>query len=278
MSIIIMRIPIFNRFTCRENQLEFMIKSINNKNMLPILDYANEDFKNYKNNFKKIKNLIKTHPNNSISIKLSSLNFREDYLRDITKSAIDNNSKILIDAENFLIQDKINNITDSLIKEFNVSEVNIYKTYQMYRNDSFDLLKNDFLKSRNYYIGCKLVRGAYLNYDKKYNILFNKIKDTHSNYNKSIEFIIENLKDKDILMCATHNKESIELVTNLIDKNPGKNVEIAHLMGMSDKVSENLSNNYKVYKYLPYGNFIDTIPYLIRRLYENYPMVLNILK
>jgi len=273
-----MRIPIFNRFTCRENQLEFMIKSINNKNMLPILDYANEDFKNFKNNFKKIKNLIKTHPNNSISIKLSSLNFREDYLRDITKSAIDNNSKILIDAENFLIQDKINNITDNLIKEFNVSEVNIYKTYQMYRNDSFDLLKKDFLKSRNYYIGCKLVRGAYLNYDKKYNILFNKINDTHSNYNKSIEFIIENLKDKDILMCATHNKESIELVTNLIDKNPGKNVEIAHLMGMSDKVSENLSNNYKVYKYLPYGNFIDTIPYLIRRLYENYPMVLNILK
>ena len=47
---------------------------------------------------------------------------------------------------------------------------------------------------------------------------------------------------------------------------------------MSDGISEELSKNYRVFKYLPYGNFNDTLPYLIRRLYENYPMLINIFK
>ena len=38
---------------------------------------------------------------------------------------------------------------------------------------------------------------------------------------------------------------------------------------MSDGISEELSKNYRVFKYLPYGNFNDTLPYLIRRLDEN---------
>jgi len=49
-------------------------------------------------------------------------------------------------------------------------------------------------------------------------------------------------------------------------------------MGMSDKLSEKLSKKHTVYKYIPYGNFYDTLPYLIRRLYENYPMIMNIFK
>ena len=47
---------------------------------------------------------------------------------------------------------------------------------------------------------------------------------------------------------------------------------------MSDKQSHQLSKNYTVYKYLPYGNLLDTLPYLIRRLYENYPTARYLLK
>ena len=275
---IIMRIPIINRFTCNERQLNFMIKSISNKKMFPILDFANENSIDFENNFKKIKNLVENYPNNSISVKLSSLNFKQDYLEDIAKLAIKKNSKILIDAENFLVQDKIEEISNKFIKSYNTNQVNIYKTYQMYRTDSLNLLKNDFLQTRDYYIGCKLVRGAYYNQDKKYNILFRKIKDTHNNYDEAVKFLSEYKKENDVIMCATHNNKSIDKVINLINNKKIKNIEFAHLLGMSDILSEKLSINYKVYKYLPFGNFIDTIPYLIRRLYENYPMINKILK
>ena len=57
-----------------------------------------------------------------------------------------------------------------------------------------------------------------------------------------------------------------------------KNVSFAQLLGMSDQLSRQLSKEHRIYKYLPYGDFQDTLPYLIRRLYENYPMLLNIFK
>ena len=44
----------------------------------------------------------------------------------------------------------------------------------------------------------------------------------------------------------------------------------AHLFGMSDNISYNLSDQgYNVVKYLPYGAVKKVIPYLIRRAEEN---------
>ena len=70
-------------------------------------------------------------------------------------------------------------------------------------------------------------------------------------------------------MCATHNEKSISIAKKFV---PSHQVEFAHLLRMSDKMSLD-RENYKMFKYVPYGNFQDTIPYLIRRLYENYPML-----
>ena len=52
-----------------------------------------------------------------------------------------------------------------------------------------------------------------------------------------------------------------------------KNVEFAQLMGMSDNLSNTLAKDQKVFKYIPFGNLYETLPYLTRRLYENYPMM-----
>lgn len=279
-----MRIPLVNKFTCNENQLASTIKILKKANLLPILDYTNENFRSHKKNFNKISKLINKYPSNLIAVKLSSLDIindpkrSEDYLHKLTELAINNNSKILIDAENFLIQNEINNISTQFMKKYNKNDITIYKTYQMYRKDSFNILKNDFLQPRNYFIGCKLVRGAYYNEDYKYNILFDKIEETHFNYNQGINFFSENNRFEDKLMCATHNQNSINIAVELIENKKINNIEFAHLMGMSDKLSNKLAKNYVTYKYLPYGNFKDTLPYLIRRLYENYPMIFNLLK
>ena len=279
-----MRIPIVNRFTCSENQLSNIINTLKKKNMNAILDYTNEDSKNHFINFSKMKKLINKYPNSLIAVKLSSLNINnnidlaEEYLDHLVYFSLKNNNKLLIDAENYEIQDNINKITNKFMETYNKEDVIIYKTYQMYRKDSFNLLKNDFNKNRNYFIGCKLVRGAYYNQDVKYNILYKNIEETHKNYNYGIELFCNNYNYKDKLLCATHNQYSINYAIQMIKNKNLDNIEFAQLMGMSDRLSKNIAENYTVYKYVPYGDFKDTLPYLIRRLYENYPMIFNLFK
>ena len=277
-----MFIPIINRFTCKKNQLSHIKQLINNRNMKCIFDYTNENQKKHRSNFKEIMNLTSNMSNETIAVKLSSLNIDskihvENYLDEIIRKSICNNNKILIDAENYNIQDQINLISNKFMEIYNKDALRIYKTYQLYRTDYLDILRHDLEKSRNYNIGFKIVRGAYYNEDKKYNILFDNIESTHENYNKGIKLFVNNHQIHDKLLCATHNEKSIQIATEFINKYKLNNIEFAQLMGMSDKLSNKLSNQHIVYKYIPYGDFKDTFPYLLRRLYENYPMIMNIL-
>lgn len=280
-----MYIPIVNRFTCSKSQLIHIKKLINNRNMRAIMDYTNENHQDHKSNFYEISTLVNKFKNETIAVKLSSLNVDnqynvENYLDQIMNISVKNNNTILIDAEDYKIQDKINVITDNFMEQYNRDKLRIYKTYQLYRNDYLDIMKQDMLKSRDYKIGFKIVRGAYYNQDKKYNILFDTIDKTHDNYNAGISLFCSHFKHGDKLLCATHNTDSIDLTLQYINDRELNNViEFAQLMGMSDKQSQKLAQEkYTVYKYLPYGDFKDTLPYLIRRLYENYPMVMNIFK
>ena len=57
-----------------------------------------------------------------------------------------------------------------------------------------------------------------------------------------------------------------------------KNIEFAQLLGLSDHLTHDLvRDGYKVFKYLPYGHLYDTFPYLVRRLYDNWLMIKNII-
>jgi len=280
-----MYIPIVNRFTCSKQQLIYIKKIINNRNMRAIMDYTNENYQDHKSNFNEISKLVHRFKNETIAVKLSSLNVDnqpdvENYLDQIMNISVKNNNTVLIDAEDYKIQDKINSITNNFMEQYNRDKLRIYKTYQFYRNDYLDIMKHDILKPRDYKIGFKIVRGAYYNQDKKYNILFDTIDQTHDNYNAGISLFCSHFKPGDKLLCATHNKDSIDLAVQYIkDKKLDNVIEFAQLMGMSDKQSHRLAQEkYTVYKYIPYGDFKDTLPYLIRRLYENYPMVMNIFK
>lgn len=274
-----MLFPILNRFTIQKRQIPFLLKKLEKENIKPILDYTNENHKNHKKNYKEILNLIETYPKQHIAVKLSSLNIiqpiiTERYLKKITENSIKQNSKILIDAEQYFIQCNIKYLTNEFIKEYNKDKVNIYKTYQMYRKDSLKELEKDLSESRDYSIGVKLVRGAYYNEDNSTGMLYSKKEETDNNYNRGIYLFNELSKEKDTLMCATHNEKSISIAKSL-----NRNIEFSQLMGMSDTLSKNLvKEKYNVFKYVPYGNFRDTYPYLIRRLYENYPMIMNLWK
>ena len=152
------------------------------------------------------------------ALNINNTTYVENYLDEIINVSIKNKNTILIDAENYTIQDKTNKLSDKFIEIYNRDNLNIYKTYQLYRNDYLNILKTDLQKDRNYFIGFKLVRGAYYNEDKQYNILFNTIDETHLNYNNGIQLFIDNYKLNDKLLCATHNVNSIKNAIYYIKK------------------------------------------------------------
>jgi proline dehydrogenase len=285
-----------NRFTCSYKQLNTILKKLNSQNMKPILDNINEIYN--PNNFRNIKKSIIDYPNNYFAIKLSSLGIQKipdnklyQKLDILSNLAIKNNSKILIDAENHTIQDQIYDITNNLIAKYNKDEVNIYKTYQMYRWDTYDILKKDLEKYNN--LGIKLVRGAYLNQDTKYGYIHDNKYYVDKDFNNAIRLYFDNYKyNNSNIILATHNLDSVNYSLKLYNKsnsniinnlnnnyNLDNRLKYAQLMGMGDILSSKLvEKNMEVYKYLPYGNFHETIPYLIRRLYENYPMIPHLFK
>jgi hypothetical protein len=274
---------IINRYTCRLNQLNKTIGHLIGKGYLPIIGKGNENTTDRHRNYTEMEHVIKSHPNNMFALKLSSLGIDIDcktamvWSRNLMKTIKHNNSIVTIDAEFDYQHYKIVNMTDRLVYEYNNDVPVIYKTYQMYRNDSLDTLEYDLTRKRDYTIGVKLVRGAYYNNDNKTGNLYKNIEETHNNYNDGVELFINKHIEGDEMICATHNYDSIEHIKKLIDEKELENIAFAQLMGMSDNYSEELiSNEYKVYKYVPYGDFRETIPYLMRRLYENYPMILKL--
>ena len=275
-------IPLINRFTCLPRQLPMFINNVKDRQMLPIIDNICEDGKYSERNFNVVKDTVNEYPMNMFAIKLSSLNIRDenndnnlliDRVFDIAETVRENDSKLIIDAEEYEINDKVDEISDMIMGEFNKDDVMVYKTYQMYRRDTMTKYLKDLKKDREYKLGCKVVRGAYYNQDLVNNILFWKIEDTHKNYDDSIRYFVHNFQQGDELICATHNHKSNDLAKQFIHQGM-KNIKIGHLMGMSDYLSEDLvDEGITVYKYLPFGEYQDTLPYLSRRLYENYPIL-----
>ena len=169
-----------------------------------------------------------------------------------------------------------------MIKKFNKNEILIFNTLQMYRRDRISYLESIINNARKekYYIGVKLVRGAYHEQETERsknqnypNPVFNKKEDTDLHFNKSLDLSMKNI---DILsICAgTHNEESCNILMNLMNKykinKNDKRIYFSQLYGMSDHISYNAAKEgFNVAKYVPYGPVKEVIPYLIRRAEEN---------
>jgi len=278
-----MYIPLYNRFIAGSTLKHAIIRANNlflSHKYKPIYDYSYEDPNNEDICYKELKYMSTKLENNLIAIKLSGLNFNEKYIREIIHLGVKNNNKLLVDAENIEIQDKINNTTNDLLSEFNSKlNVNIYKTYQMYRKDSYNTLMEDLIdfNHENILLGIKLVRGAYYKTDYKSGKLFDNIEETHNSYNNAANLILKfqkNVNNKVIF--ATHNKNSIDNIIKISENNNlnKENIMFAQLLGMADNTSNSiLKKNFSAYKYFPYGSIFHTLPYFSRRLYENYEIM-----
>ncbi len=206
----------------------------------------------------------------------------KDRFELICKTAHQKDVALLIDAEESWMQDAADDLVEEMMRKFNKEKVIVFNTLQLYRWDRMDYLKklHERAKSDGFYIGMKLVRGAYMEKEnaraeeKGYQSPICASKQaTDDNYNTAVDYMMKHI-DHMAIFAGTHNEESCYKLmemqqSNNIAKND-KRIWYGQLYGMSDNISYNLaSHGYNVAKYLPFGPVRDVMPYLIRRAEEN---------
>jgi proline dehydrogenase len=200
----------------------------------------------------------------------------------ICESAAENSIGVLIDAEETFIQDPVDALTCLMMDQFNRQHAVVFNTVQHYRHDRLAFLRSmlEAAKQRGFILGAKLVRGAYMERERKraeekgYPSPIQPDKEsTDHDYNEGVQLCIDHI-DQVSLIVASHNEYSNKFATELLAKKGlplnHKNVHFSQLYGMSDNITFNLAvAGCNVSKYLPFGPIEDVIPYLMRRAQEN---------
>ncbi|GAB2958724.1 proline dehydrogenase family protein [Hymenobacter coalescens] len=201
---------------------------------------------------------------------------------ELCRRAHDRNVRIFVDAEESWFQDTIDDLAREMMRRYNQERPIVWNTYQLYRHDRLEALQadHDHAQQQDYYLGAKLVRGAYMEKESRvaqqrgYQNPINPTKEaTDELYNDALRFSVDHIAR--MAICAgTHNEASSRLLTELLADAglaPGdERVWFAQLYGMSDNLSYNLAHaGYNTAKYVPYGPVEAVMPYLLRRADEN---------
>uniref|UniRef100_A0A673CJU7 Proline dehydrogenase n=1 Tax=Sphaeramia orbicularis TaxID=375764 RepID=A0A673CJU7_9TELE len=206
-----------------------------------------------------------------------------------------NKVRVLVDAEYTYMNPALSLVTMAMMKKFNKDSAWIWNTYQCYLKESRSLILEalSLSKSEGFCLGVKLVRGAYMDKERKLaekegrlDPIHKSWEDTNDSYNGSLNVMLEAISqnpDRFKIIVATHNEASVRQTAQRmeelgIDKHGGS-VCFGQLLGMCDHVSLTLAKEgYAVYKSVPYGTVDDTLPYLVRRAQENRTVLQGIRK
>ncbi len=201
---------------------------------------------------------------------------------EVCQLCFESDKKVMVDAEETWMQDAADQLCEEMMEKYNKEKAIVWNTIQMYRTGRLEYMNAHLERAREkgYFIGYKIVRGAYMEKERKraeeqnYPDPIQPTKQaTDDNYNAGINFVMAHL-DKVSAFFGTHNEKSTELV---MDKMKTKGLEhdnphiyFGQLYGMSDNITYYLADkHYNVAKYLPYGPVKDVVPYLTRRAQEN---------
>lgn len=198
---------------------------------------------------------------------------------EVCEAAFKHDVRLFIDAEETWLQGAIDALAEEAMLKFNREKAIIFNTLQMYRHDRLDYLKEQ-LETTQHFLGFKLVRGAYMEKERKraqekgYADPIQPDKAaSDQDYDSAVALCIENI-NRVAICIGTHNELSslkgVELMKkHKLEANDDR-VFFSQLLGMSDHISFNLSHHgYNVAKYVPYGPVSAVIPYLTRRAQEN---------
>ncbi len=307
--------PTIYKFFCAGETLSDALasaKKLSNYKVNSILDYAAEETKSLseaEKNYRKMLEVIKIAKEydfiafsvfkptalcsslvlekKSKGISLNEQETREfeqfkTFVDDLCRHSYEIQKPILIDAEYVSTQDIVDAVVWEMMKKYNTKQAIVYNTLQMYRKDRLQYLKNlsKMAEREGIYLGIKLVRGAYLEQERKWaqqknmnSPVFETKHETDQSYNQALRFCLENISRISVFS-GTHNEESnylmIQWIKELNIQANDKRVYASQLYGMSDHITFNLAQlGYNVAKYMPFGEVRLTIPYLLRRAEEN---------
>lgn len=310
----ILKNTLFEQFCGGRTLLECMpnVEKLASKNVYTIMDYGaegkdtEEDFNLTMNQVIRSIEFAAQHPNiKLVSAKLTGLgrfglleklhnneplnaSESEEYtnlvkrIDSICYNAHNHGIGVFIDAEETWIQNPVDDIVDKMMARYNTKTPIVYNTFQMYRKASLPFLKKSHQKAKEggYILGAKLVRGAYMEKERKraeemgYESPIQDTKDdTDKDFDLGITYCIENINEI-ASCCASHNQQSNTLYAQLIKKNnidgQHPHVMTSQLYGMSDHLTFNLAEaGIHASKFMPYGPVKDVMPYLMRRAQEN---------
>ncbi|SGY62267.1 BQ5605_C007g04671 [Microbotryum silenes-dioicae] len=238
-------------------------------------------------------------------------------LRQISATAREQGVRLLIDAEQSWYQDAIDHLATLLALEFNAapsttaesvlgpSSPIVYNTYQCYRRSTPERLAADmaFARAHNLSFGAKLVRGAYVEYERMRHAnlveqgqaegeccIWSSKAETDACYDQCAAVIIEQMaKDTRTmtpgtgcvgLFAATHNATSVQKVirglrdeglikfkedgsAEIDDKLRGRLV-FGQLMGMSDNLTSAISRVLSPSGMAPVGELSGSLPLVVK--------------
>jgi RHH-type transcriptional regulator, proline utilization regulon repressor / proline dehydrogenase / delta 1-pyrroline-5-carboxylate dehydrogenase len=286
-------------FICGQNTQEAVetINKLKKKNQKYTLDLLGEvvltqaEADHY---YERYQELIHDIDNANVSVKLSALvpqinqnNFKEkkeilkERLRHLYHLGKTNNATVNVDSEHHswheLIFDTVKEVlAEKEFENFNSAGIVIQAYLKESEKDLDDWVQ--WLKIHKKKITVRLVKGAYWDYEQAHALqkswdvpVFEDKALTDVNYEKLTEKI---LNHTDCLRpaFASHNIRSLAYALKLVEeKNISKDdFEIQMLFGMLDDLKDYFSERgYCLRVYLPYGELLPGMSYLVRRLLEN---------
>ncbi|MEC9094066.1 MAG: proline dehydrogenase family protein, partial [Planctomycetota bacterium] len=233
-------------------------------------------------------------PRVNLSVKLSALDPHFDpidfdgvvkrvgkRLKTLLRVAEKHKAFINVDMESYDKKDLTLYIFKSVLSEPEFScRSDVGIVIQCYLRDSgadFEDLR-DWARSRGTPVGVRLVKGAYWDYETAHAQaegwpipVYQQKWESDANYEQQIRFILQN---SDYLRPAfgSHNLRSLShalAVAEKLNLEPGT-FEIQMLYGMANAEKKSLvAKGHRMRVYMPYGELIPGMAYLVRRLLEN---------
>ncbi|KAK3202908.1 hypothetical protein GRF29_154g1157102 [Pseudopithomyces chartarum] len=195
------------------------------------------------------------------AMKTEGLKALKDGMFEVCEFAKQKGVKVMVDAESSLHQPAIDYLTLEAMAAYNTNgSAVVFNTYQMYLKSSLDNLKShlQLSASKNYTMGIKLVRGAYIYVEPNRGGLIHDTKpDTDSAYDQAVDMLLRGTRsDADSkpwtaeVMLATHNTQSVDKAMALYKERdhkgqPVQKLVFAQLMGMADEISMKLARDIK---------------------------------
>lgn len=205
----------------------------------------------------------------------------KDRLRPIFKLGMEKGVFINLDMEQYSVKHLTLEVFTELINE---PELRNYKYFgiviQAYLRDSFEDVKAlvDFSQKRGTPFAVRLVKGAYWDYEtieaeqRGWPVPVYLVKaESDANYEVCAKYLLENIKHISPAF-ASHNVRTLAACMLYAEKLniPKDAIEFQMLYGMAEPVKKTIVDmGYRLREYVPVGDLIPGMAYLVRRLLEN---------